>query len=207
MDTKSCLKAIAIVLLLCWFAVPGRAEQGPMEQLRPTLSKVTKILSDPDLKGDAHKTERRSKIMDSIKEGFDFREMSRRILGSTWNTISVAEQDHFTELMTKLLENVYIGKLESYTGQAIGYVSERVKGDRAQVSTLIEDKNIQIPVHYIMALEGMKWMVYDINIEGVSLVRNYMEQFRSILRTQQFAGLINVIEEKNRSFAEGKGQG
>ena len=61
--------------------------------------------------------------MDSIKEGFDFREMSRRILGSTWNTISVAEQDHFTELMTKLLENVYIGKLESYTGQAIGYVS------------------------------------------------------------------------------------
>jgi len=58
-----------------------------------------------------------------------------------------------------------------------------------------------------MAMEQGRWMVYDINIEGVSLVRNYMEQFKSILRTQKFEGLIKVIEDKNRSFAEGKAQG
>jgi phospholipid transport system substrate-binding protein len=106
--------------------------------------------------------------------------------------------------MTKLLENVYIGKLENYSGQTIGYVSERVKGDRAQVSTLIEDNGVQIPVHYIMSLEDGKWMVYDINIEGVSLVRNYMEQFRSIIRTEKFEGLIKVLEDKNRSFESGR---
>jgi phospholipid transport system substrate-binding protein len=176
------------------------AVQGPMEQLRPTLSKLTSVLTDPALKGDEWKVERRARIMNSIKQGFDFTEMCQRILGGTWNDISPDQRIQFTELMTKLLENVYIGKLETYSGQTIGYVSERVKGQRAQVSTLIEDNGLEIPVHYIMALENEKWMVYDINIEGVSLVRNYMQQFKSILRTEKFEGLIKVLEEKNKTF-------
>ena len=81
-----------------------------------------------------------------------------------------------------------------------------MKGNRAQVSTVIEDKNFQIPVHYIMFLSDGKWMVYDINIEGVSLVRNYMEQFRAILKNKQFDDLIKVIEDKNRSFEGGEGK-
>jgi phospholipid transport system substrate-binding protein len=164
---------------------------------------LTSVLADPELKGDHRKAERRAKIMSSIKKGFDFNEMCQRILGGTWHEISPDERARFTELMTKLLENVYIGKLETYSGQTIGYVSERVKGKRAQVSTLIEDNNLKIPVHYIMALENEKWMVYDINIEGVSLVRNYMQQFKSILRTEKFQGLIKVLEEKNQSFETG----
>lgn len=204
MYTINGIRAILLIVFLVVSPLSGLAETGPMEQLRPTLSKLTKVLSDQGLKGNEHKIERRAKIMNSIKEGFDFREMSKRILGSTWNSISAADQDRFTELMTKLLENVYIGKLENYSGQTIGYVGERVKGDRAQVSTLIEDHNVQIPVHYIMAMDQGRWMVYDINIEGVSLVRNYMEQFKSILRTQKFEGLVKVIEDKNKSFAEGK---
>lgn len=207
MYTKNGFRAIVLSLMILVCPQLGLADSSPMAQLRPTLAKLTKILADPDLKGETHKIERRGKIMESIREGFDFREMSKRILGSTWNSISRADQDNFTALMTKLLENVYIGKLENYSGQTIGYVGERVKGERAQVSTLIEDKNIQIPVHYIMAMENGRWMVYDINIEGVSLVRNYMEQFKSILRTQKFEGLIKVIEEKNKLFAEGKVRG
>ena len=197
---KICIRLIVIGLLVCFFSVKAIAITGPTEQLRPTLSNLTGILVDPELRGDERKGERRAKIMSAIKVGFNFKEMCRRILGSTWNSISEEEQQHFTELMTKLLENVYIGKLENYSGQTIGYVSERVKGERAQVSTLIENKGQQIPVHYIMAIKDDRWMVYDINIEGVSLVRNYMEQFKSILRTQKFDGLITVLEEKNRSF-------
>lgn len=194
------------VVCLVWTALAGPAfalATGPTDQLRPTLAKLTGLLADPALKGEAHKKERREQIMASIKVGFDFKEMSRRILGQTWNEITAAEQDHFTELMTKLLENVYVGKLEGYSGQTIGYIGERVKGDRAQVSTVIENAGQQIPVHYIMTQKSEKWMVYDINIEGVSLVRNYMEQFKSILRTEKLAGLIKVLEEKNRSFETG----
>ena len=95
--------------------------------------------------------------------------------------------------------------METYTGEKVEFVEERVKGNRAQVTTLIKDQDVKLPVHYIMQKTGSKWMVYDINIEGVSLIRNYMEQFRSILRKNEYEGLIKIIEEKNLSFTENNG--
>lgn len=80
-------------------------------------------------------------------------------------------------------------------------MAERIKGKRAQVTTLIPYEESKIPVHYIMQREVDRWMVYDINIEGVSLVRNYTEQFRTILHKEQYEGLIKIIEEKNKAFA------
>lgn len=200
MNTRLLSIITGMLLLAFCFSGSLSASTGPTDQLRPTLNGLTAILANPELQGDKNKAERRTKIMASIKTGFNFREMSKRILGRSWKDISDADKDYFTELMTKLLENVYIGKLEGYSGQTVGYVDERIKGKRAQVSTLIEDDGIKIPVHYIMTLTGQKWMVYDINIEGVSLVRNYKEQFKSILRTEKFEGLIKVLEEKNASF-------
>lgn len=201
---KNITVAVVSVLLLFCLSFSAAAETAsPSDQLKPTLDKVVSVLSDPDLKGDEQKAVRRSKIMDNVKEGFDFREMSRRVLGKTWNDITEEQRDQFTGLMTELLENVYIGKLESYSGQQVRFAGERVKGERAQVTTMITHEGAELPIHYIMYDKQGKWMVYDINIEGVSLVRNYMEQFRSILRKGDFEGLVKVIEEKNRSFEEG----
>lgn len=201
MRTLNLCCAVCLACLL--YILPAQADPNPTDNLKPSLTKLTNLLSDPSLKGDDHKAVRREKIMSSIKEGFDFQEMSKRILGAEWNNISGDEQKHFTTLMTKLLENVYIGKLEGYSGQAIDYVGEKIKDGRAQVATVIENNGQKIPISYIMMFNNTKWMVYDINIEGVSLIRNYMEQFKSILRTEKYAGLIRVIEEKNQSFESG----
>ena len=202
-------KPIVLIIfsILLFLVTPAGAIESPTAQLKPTLKALTDLLADESLKGDAQRSVRRARIMQAIKEGFDFREMCKRILGRTWNEVQSAEQEQFTELMTKLLENVYIGKLESYSGQEIDFLEERVKGDRAQVSTTIDNKGVKIPVHYILNLNGSKWMVYDINIEGVSLVRNYMEQFKTILRKEKFAGLIKTLEEKNKSFEKGNSEG
>ena len=188
---KSKIKYLLIIfgMVLC-LGLSANAVDGPTAQLKPTLKSLTDLLSDENLKGDGHPTE-----------------MSKRILGRTWNELPTEDQKHFTELMTKLLENVYIGKLESYSDQEIEFLDERVKGDRAQVSTTVENKGVKIPVHYILNLNGSKWMVYDINIEGVSLVKNYKEQFKTILRKEKFAGLIKVLETKNKSFETGKNEG
>lgn len=176
------------------------ASAGPTEQLKPTLDKLVAILSDPGLKGEDKKTNRRNKIMSTISERFDFGEMSRRVLGSTWRKIDNNQRAYFTELMTKLLENNYIGQLENYSGQKVEYVGERIKENRAQVSTLIENNGAKLPVHYIMTKANSDWMVYDINIEGVSLIRNYRAEFKSILRKKKFEGLVSVLEKKNKSF-------
>lgn len=198
------MKTIGIFLLFfAFFTVPALAAVGPTDTLRPALDRLTAVLSNASLKGDAHKTERRAKIMNTIREVFNFQEMSRRVLGPAWNEIGAAEQENFTTQMTKLLENVYIGRLEEYSGEKIRFTGERIKGDRAQVSTEIEYQSKPMPVSYIMDNSIGRWMVYDINIEGVSLVRNYMEQFRSILRTDKYSGLIKMIEAKNREYASG----
>ncbi len=195
------MKRVVICFMAVFLlAVPVFAAPGPTETLKPVLTDLTNILLDKNLKGDAHRKERRAKIMTEVKKGFDFREMSKRVLGGTWRTISAEQQQQFTELMTKLLENVYIGKFEEYEEHAekygIKYVGELVKGRRAQVTTEIAGGEKGRLVHYILQLNDGKWKVYDINIEGMSLIRNYQEQFKSILRTEKFAGLVKTIEKK-----------
>lgn len=189
------------VLLVFALAASSQAAKGPTETIKPVLVDLTSLLNNPGLQGDAHRDERRQKIMSTIKSGFDFQEMCKRVLGKTWQEITPADRTYFTELMTKLLENVYIGKLEDYHYQTIEYVDEKVQDDRAQVTTVVCKDDVKLPVNYVLQLTPAGWMVYDINIEGVSLVRNYMEQFRSILRTDSFQGLIKIIEDKNKSFA------
>lgn len=198
------MKEIVLVLVSLLFfpmSSAGAAEQSPTADLRPILQDLTDVLGDKKLKGDEHRTERREKIMSLIKHAFDFREMSKRVLGKTWQEIKEKEQDNFTALMTKLLENVYVGKLEGYSGQTLEFAAETVKEDRAQVMVLLENDGVKIPVHYIMRKTAVRWMVYDINIEGVSLVRNYQEQFKAILRKDQYEGLIKILEEKIASFS------
>lgn len=180
----------------------AQASGKPSEFLMPVLKDLVAVLQDAKFKGPENMAARREKIMSGVKSGFDFKEMSKRVLGKTWNDIDGTEQERFTVLMTKLLENVYIGKFENYSGPEAKFAGETVKGDRAQVTTLIENDGLELPVHYIMQEQDGKWMVYDINIEGVSLIRNYREQFKSILRKENYEGLVKVLEEKNKSFLE-----
>ncbi|MCK5517650.1 MAG: ABC transporter substrate-binding protein, partial [Desulfobulbaceae bacterium] len=90
----------------------------------------------------------------------------------------------------------YIGSVDEYIERDFEFKRQRIKGNRAVVKTLIFDKSKSIPVSYIMILKGDKWMAYDIVVEGVSLVRNYMEQIRSVLREEKFPGLIAQLEKK-----------
>ncbi len=195
-----CFLKICVLLFMVGFGCVAWAEITPTETLRPVLLELVSVLGSENLKGDERLVERRARIMSGIKKGFAFREMSKRILGKTWRNIDENQKKEFVALMTKLLENVYIGKLEGYDNQTLKFVAESTKGDRAQVTTLVSGKNIEVPVHYVMKKMKSGWMVYDINIEGVSLVGNYQQQFKSILRKEKFAGLIKVLKEKNESF-------
>ena len=203
-NRKIGLWAFIVVGLIVCFITPTpavSAVQGPITSVKQLVEGVTKVLNNQDLQGDAHRDERRREIMSTIKKRVDFREMCKRVLGRTWWGISEDEKKHFTEIMTKLLEYIYIGKLEGFHFKKIEYLEERVQGNRAQVSTVIEKKKVNLPVYYLLQLTPKGWMVYDINVEGISLVQNYAEQFRSILRTHTFKKLVRIIEAKNETLA------
>lgn len=184
---------------LCPLSVHAIAE-GPTQQLRPTLERLIEIIQEPELQGEKNREKRRGIVMEVVKKSFDFREMSKRVLGPTWRDITSEEREQFVTQMIKLLENNYIGQLENYSGQTVEYVDERIRRQRAQVSTLVKNNGNTYPVYYIMRQDEDRWMVYDVNIEGVSLIRNYRAQFKSILRTEKFEGLLRTIKEKNQSF-------
>ena len=195
----------AVLLLLLLTTMPFSAAAGsPTEELRPTMDAVVEVLMDPELRGDERRSQRREVLMELAASRFDFAEMSKRVLGRAWRQINAEEQAHFIAIFTKLLENAYLGKIESYSGERIRFVDERVKGKRAVVSTLFEHEGQDVPVHYVMILKGERWMVYDINVEGVSFVNNYRQQFSGILRRDKFSGLVAQIEKKN---LENEGEG
>lgn len=180
--------------------VAGAATQtrpDPMEQLRPFVNEIVGILTNKNLAGTANCRKRRQLVMVAAHERFDFREMSKRVLGREWRKLSPEQKEHFVTLFTKLLEHAYIGKIEDYSKQTVEFKRQRIRGNRAEVQTILKEKNVVIPVSYIMILEnGNQWMVYDIIVEGVSLVRNYMEQFREIVRQGGYAKLIKLLEDK-----------
>ena len=171
-------------------------QPDPTEQIRPFIERLVDILIDPDLQGEEKRVQRRKKVMTSASEHFDFREMSKRVLGRTWKTLSKEEQKYFVTLFTSLLEYAYIDQIEDYANQKVEFKHQRIKGERAQVVTTFVDRNGFITVSYILMLKNGVWRVYDIVVEGVSLVRNYMSQFREIMRKEGYASLLKQVENK-----------
>ena len=201
------LVSVGAVFFLCLNSLASAAQSpDPTNQFRPFVEKIVTILTDPKLQGEENCIMRRDKVMEVASERFDFNEMSKRVLGSTWRKLSDSDKTYFISLFKRLLEHAYIGKIEDYSKQEVVFKDQRIKGDRAQVITDIVDKDVTISVSYIMILKSDIWMVYDIVVEGVSLVRNYMEQFKEILRKEGYQSLLLQVEEKVTELELGIGR-
>ncbi|MCW5209618.1 ABC transporter substrate-binding protein, partial [Desulfobulbus sp. US1] len=143
-------------------------------------------------------------IVNIVSERFDFREMSKRVMGKQWRSLNVEQQDQFVGLFTKLLQYVYINQVDDYLDKKIEFTDQRIRRDRAEVKTLLVGQDKSIPVSYIMLLKKDSWMAYDIVVEGVSLIRNYMEQVNTVLRDEKFPGLISMLEKKITKLEAGE---
>ncbi|WP_319762910.1 ABC transporter substrate-binding protein [Maridesulfovibrio sp.] len=184
---KRTLSIFIVFLLLCSFTGTcfAAAENSPMIRLRAGIQGVIEILNNPQYKGHPDKrNEQIAQIRETIKDFFDFEELSKRSVGRAWLQFSPEEKTRFISLFTKLLEQTYLARIEDYSGEKVAFDKESIiKGKYAQVETrLLTDKQ-DIPVFYRMKLKNGEWNVYDVKIEGVSLVKNYRTQFNGILDT------------------------
>jgi len=181
------------------------ATPDPTEQLKPVVDKVVGLLKDAEFRKKSV-VEQSDVIVKIVAERFDFREMSKRVMGKQWRTLSPEQQDQFVALFTKLLQYVYINQVDGYLDKKIEFTDQRIKRDRAEVKTLLVGADKSIPVSYIMLLEKDNWMAYDIAVEGVSLIRNYMEQISTVLRDEKFPGLITMLENKITKLEAGENE-
>lgn len=186
---------LAIVVFALLSNVSAMAAPDPGEQIKPVIDKITSMLTEEDYK-QLPREEQFDKFLKRAAERFDFDEMSKRVLGPRWNALSAEEKALFIDRFSHLLGYTYMDKIDTYAGEAIQYETPRIRGDRAEVRTSIQFKDGPVSISYIMQLKGSEWMAYDLIVENISLVRNYMEQLRSILQKNGFDGLIERIDEK-----------
>ena len=194
------LRIGAIVLagaLVVGVSAAPAAAGVPTDQLKGAVERVLKTLDDPTLKGEARLPERRVAVRKIANEIFDFGEIAKRSMARHWQPLSEAQRTEFVSLFADLLERSYISKIETYGGEKIQYTSERADGEFATVSTRIVTKNgTEVPVDYRMIKRADRWLVYDVSIEGVSLVSNYRTQFNKIIQTTSYNELVSKLRNK-----------
>jgi phospholipid transport system substrate-binding protein len=193
---------VALVLagLTILSVAPARA-MTPTEQLKGSIDKIIPILEDPTLKGDAKIKERRAAIRRVANDVFDFTESAKRCLGPHWEPRTEQERQEFALLLGDLLERAFASRLEQYGGERIQYIGESVDGNLATVKTTIITKSgAELPVDYQLLRRGDRWLVYDVRIEGVSLMSNYRVQFNKIIQTSSYEDLVRKLKAKQQSL-------
>ncbi len=190
-----------IMLAVCWAATGGVWAGRPTEQIRASAEKIIAVLNDAGLKSEARKGERRRVIRQELRGRFDWAGIARGCLGRHWAKRSPDEQIEFVELFSRFLEQTYLDKIEPYYGDLakIDYQGEKIIENYASVRTVVSTKaKIDHPVEYRLEKSPTEdiWRVYDVVIEGVSLVRNYRVQFDEMIAKTSFEALIKDIKAK-----------
>lgn len=183
-----------LVLALCG---PVRAADTPTAALKTSVDGIIALLRDPAYKNETTKPAMRQKLIDTIKTIFDARELAQRALAADWKRFSADQQDRFTTEFARLLQNTYLDKIESYTDEEVKYLEEKSLGEgKAEISTVVVGKGKEIPISYRM-VKHEAWKVYDVVVEGVSLVQNYRTQFGQILMNESPEALIKKVAQKS----------
>jgi phospholipid transport system substrate-binding protein len=194
------LSRVGLALGLALVTAASAAWAGaPTDQLKSQVDRVLKLLDDPVLK--ERPKDRRTAVRRVAEDIFDFGETAKRSLGRHWNARTQAERDEFVKLFGDLLERSYISKIELYGGEKIQYVGDRLDGEQASVhSKLVTKTGTDVPIEYRMHRKGERWLVYDVIIEGVSLVANYRTQFNKIIQTSSYGELVRKMKSRQEEM-------
>ena len=197
--------ALVLGLLVSVIIVLPAVAGPPSDQLKSQIDRVLKTLDDPELKKEGRAKERRTAVRKIANDIFDFNETARRSLGRHWQARTPAERDEFVQLFSDLLERSYISKVELYGGEKIQYLGDTIDSDQAKVQTkLLTKGGSDIPIEYRMSRKGDRWLVYDVIIEGVSLVANYRTQFNKIIQTSSYQELVKKMKNKQEELGAGQ---
>lgn len=177
----------------------------PTQIVDETVDRVLKILGDPEYKNPTTKPKLREKVRSIILGQVDMVTVSNLTLANYRKKFSPEQLKEFRAVFSQLLFSTYVAHLEEYTDEKVVTVkSEQLSESRVVVKTKTITDTKTIPVDYSFAKQGKRWMLYDVHIEGVSLVKNYRSQFRQILLNKSadefLARLKNKVKENEANL-------
>lgn len=176
------------------FADPGT----PKQRVEDGSARIFNLLLQEEFQNPATKPQVLKEIEAELMGFFDFEEFATRTVGPKWRQFTQDQKNRFIEAFTELLRNSYINTLNSYNGETLAYVGEvRSKdGSKVEVHTLFKGQEKDYPVSFRMLIKNDQWVVYDVIIEGISMIKNYREQFKDFLVKGDPEELIKRIKEK-----------
>lgn len=190
-------KIFVLLFLLC-FVLPfsGWAEPkvSPMDQVKSEIDQCLTILKNPKLKP----RQKSQEILGVVDKSVDWHEVAKRVLGIRWRRITPEQREKFTELFKEFVKANYADKFEKYSGEKIEYGKQEIDWPYSRVFIKVHTKAQEKPISMECRLidrEG-KWMVYDILIEGVSMVNNYRVQINNILVNSSFDKMLETLRKK-----------
>ena len=174
-----------LISLVTLGSIHAAGAGSPTDELREGVDRVVKILRGPELKGDKQIDQRRAAIAVVAGELFDFGEMAKRSIAQHWDKRTPAEQEEFVRLFTALIQRSYASKVDLQDGAGqMTYRGETMDAGHAVVQTTVSLGNgSEMPLDYRMHKPRGHWQVYDLSLDGISLVANYRAQFNKIIRT------------------------
>ncbi len=199
MTMKRSLIALIIALVALRLSLVSVLAATPLETIKPQVDRALEVLRDPALKAESAKAAKEKKIWAILDSIFDYTELSKRTLAQHWKKLSPDQQKEFITLFGKLLGGVYMDRIIAYKDERVVFGKAINLSDKtAEVQSEVTRSSKPIPIHYRMILEDGEWKVYDVVIEGVSLVQNYRTQFREILTNKSPEDLLKTLREKTR---------
>jgi phospholipid transport system substrate-binding protein len=195
------LRGLTVVLLSAvWLASAGMATAGPpTDTVRQVTDQVLSILDDPQLRGPEKEALRHERLRQISERAFSWQEMAQRALATHWRERTPQERQEFTALFREQVERTYMSQLEQAAEerQAIQYVGEQVDGSRAVVKTrAFSKRNVEVPIDYRLHQVDGRWLIYDVIVEGISLVNNYRSQFNQIITSSSYENLIQRMKSR-----------
>ena len=197
LTSKRRVLVLAAALLAVWLAGYPELEAGPLtDQFKADLERVLGVIEETGKNG-VDVTRRREAIRAAAEPVFDWREMSSRSMGVHWQARSEPERAEFVDLFRDLIQRSYITHVERYSGEPVRFTGEKVEGDFGVVNTrLITRQGQEVPLDYRLVNREGRWRVYDVLVEGVSLVGNFRTQFDKVIRASSYDELVKRLKAK-----------
>jgi phospholipid transport system substrate-binding protein len=169
----------------------------PLDTVKTNVNSVLEVMRDPKLKGEAGKKVKEQRIVAAADKLFDFVELSKRTLGLNWNKFTPEQRREFVELYKTILKDAYVDKITAYTNEQVNFMKEVPLSETTiEVQSAVVTKSAETPIYYRVIKKDSEWKVFDVVIEGVSLISNYRTQFREILGNNPPETLLETLRKK-----------
>jgi len=176
--------------------VPAASSADATDSVKSTVGELIRVLEDETLKAPDLAEQRREAIERVVMRRVSYEEMAKRALGTQWSQLDRRARREFIGLFVQLLRDTFTGRINDYADEEVVYLSEQREGQFAEVKTRLEGQKVDTQIDFRLMLVAGDWLVYDVVVDGASIVSNYRAQFATILRDVTYVGLVKQMRQK-----------